>query len=181
MYRHIVRGLVVTAVAAGLMVGCGGDGDEAETPAGGGDTPAAGSTAAAPSGGGDTPAPAGGGGGTLTLDGQAIAIGRTQCTFDPQEAAAGGGQILFVGQGYGETATGEEVLLDLSRFDEASMFTGDSVSLTVGDPFSEDAANYSLMGGEGSITVDGSTLSGQDVALTGDGGTTATVSFRLEC
>lgn len=173
MTGRIARGLAAATIAAALMVGCGGD-DEAEEPAGGGDAPAA--------EGGDAAAGGGGGGGTMTLDGEEIAIDRTQCFLQPQEAAAGGGEIEFTGQGFGTNAAGDEVLIDVSRYSEESMFAGDSISVTVGDPFSEDALNYSLVGGEGAILVDGSTLSGEGVSVTDDRGTGDSVlSYELNC
>ncbi|MEQ9336686.1 MAG: hypothetical protein RJQ03_05810 [Miltoncostaeaceae bacterium] len=171
MTGRIARGLAAAAIATALLAGCGGD-DDADDSAAAGDTPAA-------EGGGDAPA-AGGGGGTMTLDGETVALDRALCLLSPQEAAAGGGEIEFTGQGTGTNGAGDEVLIDLSHYSDESMFAGDSVSVTVGDPFSDEAANYSLVGGEGAILMDGSTLSGQDVQMTGDDGTTpATVSFEL--
>lgn len=172
--------VVLCAAAAALLAGCGGDDDEA-TPENGGTTTAA-TVAAGDPADGDS-ASGGSGSGTLTLDGESIALTSVRCFLEPQDSAGGGGQILFTGQGTGANGAGDDVLIDVSRYDEASMFAGDSVSMTVGDPTSPDSTTYDVSGEQDAIVVDGSTLSGDAITLDDPegGGTGPTVSFQLNC
>jgi hypothetical protein len=161
-------------IGAGLLAGCGGDDEPAA------DGTASTATAAESAPGGDS-ADRGSASGSMTLDGEAITFTSVRCVLEPQEAAAGGGQILFVGQGEGATSSGEELLLDVSRYDEGSMFAGDSVSLTVGPAASPDSVTYEL-GGADAVTLSGSTMSATDISLDDPAaGVSRQVSFELSC
>jgi hypothetical protein len=176
-----------TAVLALVAAGCGGDGDgdDDAAPSSGGATDPAGGEAgdqAADAGdpaGGST---GGGGGGTLVLAGETIELDDSRCHLEAQDAAAGGGQILFVGQGFGADANGEDVMIDVSRYDEDSMFAGDDVSITVGDITSDGVVSLSSMSPTGTVTVDGATMRGDGITLLSDGdGSEQTASFEIDC
>lgn len=151
-----------------------------------GDDDATPGTTAAPGGqtdsgsNGDTPAPSATGG-FLVLDGETIEFDSARCFLEEQEAAAGGGSILATGQGFGTDAEGVEVMIDFTRFSEESMFAGDDLSVTIGDPFSADA--MSLFGSVdlGAVSIEGNTLRGDGFTLIGDGGVEHTASFELNC
>lgn len=124
----------------------------------------------------------GGGGGTLDLGGEAITFDSARCYLEEQDSAAGGGKILFTGQATGTNAAGDEVMIDVSRYDEDSMFAGDAVSVVVGDPFSADAASYSANEATDTITLDGSTLSAESVTLLADeDASEVPASFQIDC
>lgn len=180
------RAWLIAAVALLLIVaGCGDDDDGA---AGGDDTPA--TTAApsdegtaAPSGNDDEPAaPSGGNGGELVLGDETITFDSARCFLQEQEAAAGGGKILFVGQASGTNAAGEQVMIDVSRYDEDSQFVGDDIVVDIGDPFSDDAVSY--LGGSDAfiVSLDGSTLSADGLTFRNfDDNTELSGSFRIDC
>lgn len=190
---RIGRTLAVTTAVVALLAGCGGDddGDDAAPSSGGatesagGDTgdQAADSEVSAGGGAGDPAGgPTSGGGGSLVVGGESIGLDETRCHLEPQEAAAGGGQILFVGQGFGVDADGEEVMIDVSRYDEDSMFAGDDVSVNIGDFTSEGAVGLSTIAPTGTVTLDGSIMRGDDITLLSDGdGSEQTVSFEIDC
>jgi hypothetical protein len=172
--------VVLCTMLAGLLAGCGGDDDDAASPDASASTATATATTDGSTAGGSESG--GSGSGSVTLDGEAITLASVRCTLEPQDSAAGGGQILFVGQGEGAAESGVEILIDVSRYDEASMFAGDSVSLTMGDPTDPDSETLELMGATDAISVDGSTLGGTDLQLADPEGTyTRTVSFELNC
>ncbi len=122
-----------------------------------------------------------GGGGTLTFDGEEIALDSSRCTFEEQEAAAGGGTIEFVAQGNGTNAAGEDVLIDVSRYSEESQFAGDDVSIVIGDI----ATGASFRGSEdaGTVSEDGSTVAATDFPIKSDDdfSNERTVSFSIDC
>ncbi len=128
---------------------------------------------------GDTTA---GGSGSLVLDGDTIELTQVRCHLEAQDAAAGGGRILFVGQGRGVDADGEDVLLDVSRYDEESQFEGDMITLDIGDFTSEDAVNLTSTSPIGTVTVDGGSMRADDLEFEDyvQGGQ-RTASFELTC
>lgn len=122
-----------------------------------------------------------GGGGTLIWDGEEIALDSSQCTFEEQEAAAGGGTIEFVAQATGSTEAGDDVLIDVSRYSEESQFAGDDVSINIGDY----ATGASFRGNEpaGAVSEDGSTVEASDFPMMSDEDFSdeRTVSFSIDC
>jgi hypothetical protein len=172
---------VLVAVVALGIAGCGGDDDDSATPtepagdvADGDGTPDDGPT-------GDDGAPTGAGGGTLTLGDETIDFDRSRCFLEEQDAAAGGGKILFVGQAFGTNAEGDEVSIDVSRYDEDSDFAGDDVSVVVGSPGSDDAVSYSSRSPIGTVSLDGSVLSAEGLTFSDDDGTEVSGSFEVRC
>ena len=101
----------------------------------------------------------GGDAGSMVLGDETIVFTLAQCFLEEQDSAGGGGKILFVAQGSGTNAAGEAVLLDVSRFDEDSQFTGDKSNAVIGDPFSDSAISWDANGDIGTVSVDGSTVS----------------------
>lgn len=178
--------LAATTLAGSLLLaGCGDDDDDVATTDpvdevtdddaddGGGE---------ATEGGGDEPAASGGsgGGGTLVFDGEEIALDSARCFLEEQEAAAGGGSIEFVAQGSGTNAAGEEVLLDVSRYSEESMFAGDDVTVDIGPLM--DSVGYSGKEPAGTVSVDGDVVSAEGFTLLDDAATSeVTVSFTISC
>lgn len=124
---------------------------------------------------------AGGGSATVTLDGEEISVSSARCFLEEQEAAAGGGSIEMVAQAFGTNAAGDDVSLDFSRFSEDSQFAGDDVSITVGDPFSEDSVSLSGNEPTGAVSLDGNVLSATDFPLVGSDFEESTVSFEISC
>ncbi len=122
-----------------------------------------------------------GGGGTLTFDGEEITLDSARCTFEEQDAAAGGGTIEFVAQGTGTNAAGETVLLDVTRFSEESMFAGDDVTVDIGEIAT--ATRFSGNEPAGTVSEDGSTVSATDFPVTGseDFNDERNVSFSVAC
>ena len=194
------RWAVLASAVVLALAGCGGDDDdvgnadasagedgadtaEAESTAESDDTGDAGDAAtepaaddAAESGGG------GGGGGTLVLGGDTITLDSARCFLEEQDAAAGGGKILFVAQGFGVTAGGEQLTLDVSRYDEDSQFVGDDVIVDIGDPFADDAVSLTANADLGTVTVDGSTLSADGLTfVNSDDLTEQAGSFEITC
>ncbi len=101
----------------------------------------------------------GGNGGTLVLGDETIAFDGARCFLQEQEAAAGGGKILFVVQAFGTNAAGDQLSIDVSRYDEDSQFTGDDIIVDIGDPFSDEAVSLMASADLGTVAIDGSTLS----------------------
>ena len=178
------RTWVIALAFVVFVAGCGGDDDDA-TPA----TDASPTTAPAEatdggsSGDDDQPAaPSGGNGGEVVLGDETITFDSARCFLEEQDAAAGGGKILFVAQAFGTTAAGEPVTIDVSRYDEDSQFTGDDILLDIGDPFSDDAVGWTARGDIGTVTVDGSTLSAAGLTFSDfDAGAEVSGSFRIDC
>jgi hypothetical protein len=191
----MMRSVLVGAMAVVLMaagVACGGDGDDADS------SPA--STAAQDtatedtdssaddsstndSSTGDQPSgAASGGAGTLTLGDEVIELERARCFLEEQDAAAGGGKILFVGQGFGTLTDGTEFVLDISRYDEDSQFTGDDIKVDVGDFRSEDFYSWSVVADLGTIEQDGSTLRAEGLTFRhSEDGSEITGAFEVNC
>lgn len=195
--------LILTAVLALLAPACGDD-DGGESLVGAGDTAeeSTDDTDAADDTTGDaemdddgaddaesdeddaTPAPdsGGSGGGTLVLGDETITLDSARCFLEEQDSAGGGGKILFVGQGYGVDADGVELVLDVTRYDEESQFTGDDISVNIGDPFSDDLVSYTAGGDIGTVQVDGSVMSADGLTFSNfDLGEELPGSFQLNC
>lgn len=185
---RVRRWAAAGAAIAVLLAACGGDDDSgaendtgtaatAETDAGG--------TAAA--GGDDSDADPGGGdgdgnGGTLVLGDETIAFDSARCFLDEQDAAAGGGKILFVVQAFGTNAAGDELTIDVSRYDEDSQFVGDDIIVDIGDPFSDDAVSLKANADLGTVAVDGSTVSAGDLTfVNSDDAAEQMGSFEINC
>lgn len=105
------------------------------------------------------PATGGGDAGSVVLGDETVAFDSARCFLQEQDAAAGGGKILFVVQAFGTDANGDELMIDVSRFDEDSQFTGDDISVVIGDPFSGSAVSWSASADLGTVQIDGSTVS----------------------
>lgn len=192
------RRLLAAMLAVLLLVaaGCGDDGGEDDgatgTPsADEGDDPTEDPGENGGSDGSDEegdPEPSSGSGdaGSMVLGEETIAFDSSRCHLEEQEAAAGGGTIELTGQAFGTNADGEEVMIDVTRFSEESMFAGDDISVLIGDPMSEDATSLSSMAEPaGTVSLDGSTLSASDLVLEDleniEEQTTVTLSFEIQC
>ncbi len=190
---------VLIALIALLAAGCGGDDDDTSAADTGSDPAPAESSddgdEPASSDGDDAPAeepaddsaeepaaPSGGaGGGSMVLGDETINFDSARCFLQEQDAAAGGGKILFVAQAFGVNAAGDEVSIDVSRYDEDSQFYGDDVLLTVGDPFAE-SLSYFASGEVGLVTVDGNTVSAATLEWTNDSDLSTTPgSMQINC
>jgi hypothetical protein len=129
-----------------------------------------------PAGGGG-----GGGGGELVFGDETVEFDRALCYLQEQPVAGSDGTILLTAQGHGTTAAGEPVVVDFTRYDEESMFTGDDISVDFGDPFGDDFEGYMAGLDLGAVAQDGDVLSADDVSFMGDDGTEVVGSFRIEC
>lgn len=168
--------IAIGGIAALALSACGGDDDGGAEPAPAEADEAGDDTA------GDVAAPSGSGGGTLVLGDETITFDSARCFLEEQDAAAGGGKILFVAQAYGTNAAGEELVIDVSRYDEDSQFAGDDISVDIGDPFGDDAISYSARGDIGTVAVDGRSLSADGLTFTDfDAGLEAAGSFEIDC
>lgn len=195
MSQQLARILAAVSVAALFAVGCGSDeepeGSAPSAPVESADDNEAPDAEAGDSGqpdeteAGEVPdVPTAGGSGTLDLDGETIELSSVQCHLESQPAAAGGGNILFVVQGQGQNADGEPLLIDISRYDEASMFAGDKVTLDIGEitPSGEDLVTLTTTEPAGTVALEGSTaradgLQVEDLGL----GMSMTASFEIAC
>ena len=126
------------------------------------------------------PAPAAGGGGstggTVTIGGETIELDSARCFL--QEQDSGSGKILFTGQGFGTNAAGEDVLIDISRYDEDSQFTGDDVLVDIG------SVTWHAVEDIGAITLDGRTMSAAGMSFSNFDDPLAhavTGSFEVNC
>lgn len=173
----------VVAIAALVMAACGGDDDSSSASDGADATADAGGQDGESSGDDEQPAAGGGsGGGTLVLGGETIAFDSARCFLEEQDAAAGGGKILFVAQAFGANAAGDEVAIDVSRYDEDSQFAGDDIIVDIGDPFGADAVSLTAKDVIGTVTVAGSDLSAEDLTFRDfDTGTEQPGSFEINC
>lgn len=174
-----MKALGACAVLLLVAAGCGDDDDTTDATGGddvvddGGSDDTSGDDAAGDDGAGEDAGDDGatsdgagsGGGGTLVLGDETIPLDSARCFLQEQDAAAGGGKILLTGQGMGVNAEGEEVLVDFTRWDEDSDFTGDDILVDIGDPFSGDTESYSFTGDIGAVSVDGSTISASGITF----------------
>lgn len=177
--RRVRRTWALASVVALTVSACGGD-DDAD------DDGAAQEAPADDGGGADDAADASGsggvGGGELVLGDETIALDSARCFLEEQDAAAGGGKILFVAQGFGTTADGEAVVVDVSRYDEDSQFAGDDVLVDIGDVTAGESTSYGARGEIGAVEVDGSTLSADGLTFTDfDAAEQLPGSFRIDC
>lgn len=193
--------IAVSAVAFLVLAGCstsGSDDDAAPAGKGGSDIPIEDANdEEAPDADGDSDdlpeMPVGPAGGvksaTVVMNGETIELSGGGCYLQEQDSAAGGGKILFTGQATGVNGDGEEVMLDVSRFDADSMFEGDMIDLVVGDYRDPDVKSYGVgimgaMGGEKQfhLSLDGSTISADGVELMDDDmAEEMTVSLEINC
>jgi hypothetical protein len=116
-------------------------------------------------------------GGTLTLAGETISLDTSRCYLQSQTAA--GQKILWNGQATGTNAAGEDVLIDVSRYDASSQFAGDDVSIDVG-PLGN-SVSWSGRYDAGTVDLSGKTLSASDIEVRNDEFETATASFEINC
>lgn len=180
---HRTWTLLIAALLLSLgLTACGGDDDSTDTA--GADDAADESgedDAAADSGGDDAPAASGGGnGGTLVLGDETIALDSARCFLEEQDAAGGGGKILFVGQAFGMNAAGEELVLDVSRFDEDSQFTGDDILVDIGD--FETGTSWQAAADLGTVQLSGNTMSADGLTFTNwDDMSEMAGSFEINC
>lgn len=127
-----------------------------------------------------------GGAGSLTLDGETIEL-EARCFLEEQVSA--GMTMEYTAQGMGTNADGDDVLLDITRFaaGDDAVIVGDSVSVTIGDPFSPEATSLERipmvgLGEPDVVARDGGNVSGTDVGLIHDDtGETVAISFELTC
>lgn len=172
---HIMRNvLAIAALCLLVLAGCSSDSDDASesgTPSNGSD-PEQGASQP----GGNQAAGGGGGEGSLTLAGEEITLGPGRCFLEEQPSAGGGGTIELTGQASGTNAAGDEVVIDFTRYSDDSDFAGDDVSITIGDPFSEDATTLYGDADSGAVSLDGSVLSASDFPVEGD-----SISFEIAC
>jgi hypothetical protein len=182
-----MRRILTLALAALLLVfgACGDDDDSDDTSAetsddSGEDTSSDGGDDGSTEDGDDGDASGPAGDGELVLDGEEISLGPGLCFLEPQDAAAGGGEILATAQAQGTNAAGEEVRIDFSRYSEDSQFAGDDVNIDIG-PLGE-SSGYSGNAPEGTVSIDGSTVSAADFTFRiSDTGEEVTGSFTINC
>lgn len=183
------RLIVPIALVALVAAACGDDSGSStqSTPAAsesetGGNTPApSGDNTPAPSAD-DTPA-ASATGGTLTLGDETITLDSARCYLEEQDAF-GGGKILANAQGFGTNAAGEEVMLDFTRFDEDTDFTGDDIVVNVGDFMTGNSVEYHVTLDLDSVSIDGRNVSADGFTLTSfdmDSPSALESSFALSC
>ncbi len=122
------------------------------------------------------PSDGGGGAGSLTLDGEEIALGPGRCYLQEQPAAAGGGSIEATAQAQGTNAAGDDVRIDFSRYSADSQFAGDDVNIDVGPLGSSESHGGSEPAG--TVSIDGNVVSATDFPI--DGGASA-ISFEIAC
>jgi hypothetical protein len=101
----------------------------------------------------------------VTIGDEMIELNSARCFLEEQDVAGSPGKILFVGQGFGTLASGEEIVVDVSRYDEESLFYGDDIHIDVGDPFSDDFYSWRASADFGTIQLDGSTLRAEGLAF----------------
>lgn len=162
--------------------GCGGDSKAGPTTAASaGDSPTTTEVGGGGSTGGNDGAPAGDAG-TVVLGDETIIFDSARCDMQEQAAPEGGGKILFSIQAYGSNANGDEIRVEVSRYDEDSQFVGDKIELVIGDPFSADAVKWNADDVIDTVALDGQTVSANNLTFTnGDDGTTVAGSFGVHC
>lgn len=189
MRGALLGAMVLLLLAVGTA--CGGNGDDAEdaggasasTAVGGADSSSDGSGANASGSRVQTPAAAASGGaGTLTLGNDTLELDRARCFLQEQEAAGGGGKILFTAQGFGTTSDGTDFVVDISRYDEDSQFTGDHILVDVGDPRGEDFYSWEVRPELEIIEQTGSTLRGEGLTFRhSEDGSEIPGAFEVNC
>jgi len=192
--RFVVYWIAMVGAVALVAASCGANEDDPGPAAPvevteGSDDPSSGTSVdssetaeGSPIEGEDARPPAGDGGGTLVLGEETISFDNTRCFLQEQDAAAGGGKILFVAQAFGTNADGDELLIDVSRYDEDSRFAGDDIVVDIGDPFSAEAVSWRANAELGTIQVDGSTVSADGLTFVNfDDFSEMPGSFRISC
>lgn len=190
--RH--KAMVAVAALALLATGCGSDDDTATddpateasvSDAQANDTAAAGTS---DSGTGDSAADDAesatrtGGTGSAQLDGETIEFTEVLCYLEPQPAASGGGNILFVAQGHGTNTAGEPIMVDVSRYDEDSIVAGDTVDVVIGEVTAADAVQLGYRSEAEAVTLVENTVSARDLTMDNfETMTQHTVSFEFSC
>ena len=176
-----MRSILVGAIALALFasgIACGGDDNDAgDVPS----NPAAQETASSP-GNQPTESARSGDAGTLTLEDEVIALDEARCFLQEQDVAGSAGKILFQAQGMGTTADGEEFVLDVSRYDEDSLFTGDDIQVDVGDPRGEAFYSWDASADLGTIELGGSSLRAGGLTFQhSEDGSEVMGAFELNC
>lgn len=184
--RRVLPMLVV--VLAMVAAACGDDtttttGDTTGTTAGATTATTAGAATATTAGATATTQAAGGGSaGFVTIGDETIEFDSARCYLQAQDAAAGGGQILLTGQGFGTNAAGDAISLDFSRYSADSQFAGDDISVGIGDPFSDSHQELLAHVDLGGVDLTGSTLSASGLTFKNtDDGSESTGAFELNC
>ncbi len=180
-YQWRIRTRRLFLTLALVAAACSGGDGATDTSVDAGATTTTAATAATTTVAPSTTAPAqpGARGGTLSINGEDVAL-QSRCFLEDQAAAGGGGTIELSGQGQGTTADGTPIVIDITRFGADSQFAGDDVSITMGDPFSDDVINLEGRAEIGTISLDGSVLSATDYTVRGDDGEQL-ISFSIEC
>lgn len=188
------KAMVAVAALALLATGCGSDDDTATddpateasvSDAQANDTAADGTSE---SGTGDSAADDADsatrtvGTGSAQLDGETIEVDEVLCYLEPQPAASGGGNILFVVQAHGTNAAGEPVMVDVSRYDEDSIVAGDTVDVVFGEVAAADTVQWGYRSEAEAVTLAENTVSARDLTMDNfETMTQHTVSFEFSC
>lgn len=165
--RARTAALVGVAAVLTLTLSCGGENNEGATDAGGDSTSTGAQT---PIIGGSTAT------GTLSIDGESIEVASVGCSIDePPSSEIDATAVLS-----GTNAAGLNISLTFTRFNDTSLFAGDSVRILFGDRGTGREFITTLEGG--GVSIDGSTVSATDVTLEAFGPTeTASATFELNC
>jgi hypothetical protein len=118
----------------------------------------------------------------VTIGDDVIVLESARCFLQEQDVAGSPGKILLTGQGYGQLPSGEEVVLDVTRYDEDSLFTGDDIEVDVGDPFGDEFYYWIASDDLDTISVNGSTLSADGLTFRhSEDSSEKSGSFELNC
>lgn len=131
------------------------------------------------SAGSGSSASSGSGAGTLTLGTETITFESSRCFLEEQTAA--GQKILWTAQASGTNAAGDDVVVDVSRYDASSDFAGDDLSIDIGDPRSAAFVEWSGRYAAGVIFLSGKTVSASGIEVDNDDLATQTASFEINC
>ena len=130
----------------------------------------------------DGPQAVAGGAGTLTLGDEVIELDRARCFLQEQDVVGSAGKILFTAQGFGTTPEDEDFIVDVTRFDEDSLFTGDDILIDVGDPFGEDFYSWRGSADLGTVERDGATLHADGLIFRhSEDGSERAGAFEIRC
>lgn len=110
-------------------------------------------------------APSAGGSGTITLDGEELAVDRVGCFFEEQPRAGLGGVFTHTAQASFTTSDGTEAILDVSRARGEDGTVEDDVSVDIGDPFGGDVVSLDGGGPEGTLQFDADSASASQIEL----------------
>ena len=182
--------LAAPLVAGLVLVGCNGDDGGADaTDAPATDAPVETEVTTAPADPEPEEAPeepAGDGGetasiGVVMLGEEEIAISRALCFFEEQPRAGLGGVFTHTAQFQGTDAEGQPVVLDTSQARAEDDTIDVDISVTIGDPFSEEAVSLSASGPEGLVVFGESSVSADGVEITDFESDPVPVTFDLPC